>query len=173
MVGGAGWMAWNQRDEIRTMVLARVVHPPDGEIPLMVQHDRGALRLRWSPKVPGVKDAARGTLTIIDGTHQSRLDLDGPELHGGLASYWPDGDRVGFHLETDTGGNGFIEAPVEDMPAKPVSRPAEETAADSPEPAKRRVRPKGSASRIDDGLEWTQTQHRSHHGTRSKRKSAF
>lgn len=150
------------------MVRATVVHPTAGEIPLMVQQDRGALRLRWSPKVAGIRDAARGTLTITDGSHQSRLDLDSRELRGGLASYWPDGERVGFHLETDTGGNGFIEAPVEDRPAKAVSRPAEEAPAESPKPAKRHAQAARSASRIDDGLEWTQTSRR----TRSRRKSA-
>jgi hypothetical protein len=180
MVSGAGWMLWIQREEIRTFVAQTVVAPrphlPDGNIPLMVQQERGVMRLRWSSRVAAIRDAAHGTLTIVDGAHRSRLDLDGRELRAGLASYWPDGSRVGFRLETDSGASGYIEAPVVDAnPAKAAAEPKVERPP-RPAPARRRPKPSAGASRgkpIDDGLEWTEHPRKASRLARLKQKMAF
>jgi hypothetical protein len=154
-------MLWQQREQIRTFVgqTAAGAPPAEGTIPLIVQQDQGVMRLRWSSHVAAIRDAARGTLTIIDGAHRSRFDLDGRELRAGFASYWPDGSRVGFRLETDSGASGYIEAPVVDAkPAKASAEPEAEPSR-SPAPARRRPKPAASPSRgkpIDDGLEWTE-----------------
>jgi hypothetical protein len=133
----------------------------------MVEQDPGVLRLRWSARIAAIRDASHGTLTILDGSHQSRLNLDGRELRAGLASYWPDGSRVGFRLETDSGASGYIEAPVVDAkPAKAAPEPKAEPSR-SPAPARRRPKAAAGASRgkpIDDGLEWTE-----HHPRRASR----
>jgi hypothetical protein len=182
MVVGAGFMAWEQRQQIRTWVGATAPQPSGETIPLIVEHDRGVLRLRWSPNGAGIRNAGHGTLTITDGKHQSRLELDARELGTGLASYWPDWSRVGFRLETDSGASGFIEAPVEDKPSKPAAEvQAAEGAKAEPDrmeaPARRQPKPAAGIPRvkpIDDGLEWTQQPpQKGSRWTRFKRKVAF
>ena len=182
MVGGAGFMAWQQRQQIRTWVGATAVHPSGATIPLIVEHNRGVLRLRWSPNGDGIRNAGHGTLTITEGKHRSRLELDARELGTGLASYWPEGSRVGFRLETDSGASGFIEAPVEDKPAQPAAeaQAAAEAPAESDRiaaPTRRRPKPAAGIPRvkpIDDGLEWTQQSPRKDsRRIRFKRRVAF
>jgi hypothetical protein len=154
-VFGSGWMIWEQRRE-NTEAAARTARSAE-TIPLMVQQDQGAMRLRWSAKVAGVRDASHGTLTITDGSHQSRLELDGRELRGGLASFWPDGPRVAFRLETDSGASGSIEAPLNTEPPPVPEAKATETDI-SPAPERHRPKPAAVSSHakpIDDGLEWT------------------
>jgi hypothetical protein len=184
MMGGAGWMFW---DLHRSQADGMTPHfeVSSGDIPLMVQHDRGALRLRWSPKAEGIRDAQHGSLTISDGTHRSKLELDGPELRAGMASYWPEGSRVGFRLETDSGASGSIEAPAGLAPkavqkeAEPVKKPVEPKAtstAKSPPPLARKLpRPSVNTNRapIDDGLEWTEQPRRDSRWSRLKRKIRF
>jgi hypothetical protein len=182
-IGGMGWVIWQRPPQARPSMGTSGSAPAEGNIPLMVQQDRGAMRLRWSPDGPGVREATHGTLTITDGVHQSRLDLDGRELRAGLASYWPDGSRVGFRLETDSGASGYIEAPVEGKPAKP-SAERKAPAAAKVEPPKSappaaRHKPKPSASihhgkPLDDGLEWTeQPPHHESHWARLRHKISF
>jgi hypothetical protein len=181
VIGGVGWVLWERPPAGDRFVGSAGSVPADGAIPLMVQQDQGAMRLRWSPNGTGVRDAAHGTLTITDGIHQSRLDLDDKELRAGLASYWPDGSRVGFRLETDSGASGYIEAPVEGRPAKPHVQPKSEAVA-KPEPPKaapahRKPKPSASVNRakpLDDGLEWTErpARHESH-WARLRHKVAF
>jgi hypothetical protein len=163
VIGGVGWVLWERPPAGDRFVGSAGSLPADGAIPLMVQQDQGAMRLRWSPNAIGVKDAAHGTLTITDGIHHSRLDLDDRELRAGLASYWPDGSRVAFRLETDLGASGYIEAPAEARPAKPRAEPKPEAAVkpEPPKPAPPRRKAKSSASvhhtkPLDDGLEWTE-----------------
>lgn len=161
MLGGAGWVLWDQHQEARAIAAPAAVPASSSEIPLKVLRDGQALRLRWSGRAQAIQTASRGTLIITDGTHQSTLQLDGRELRSGLASYWPDSDRVKFRLETDTGAAGSIEtaagAPrvalakvAERPPAAPVRNPV---------PVRRRLKPpekSGPPPRIDDGLEWTE-----------------
>jgi hypothetical protein len=159
-VFGSAWMLWDQRQAGHLDTAAFGGHTFSETIPLMVQQDRGAMRLRWSPKVPAIRDAARGTLTITDGAHQSTLQLDGRELRAGLASYWPDGSHVAFRLETDSGASGFIEAPADGTQEKTVAeKPSDEEAPKSAAPARRRPKPaahRKHARPIHDGLEWTE-----------------
>jgi hypothetical protein len=182
MIAGAAWMVWDQRLESHPFWRAAATPPSAENIPLMVQHGRGVLRLRWSTTGRGIRDAAHGTLTITDGAHQSRLELDARELGTGLASYWPDGSHVGFRLETDSGASGYIEAPVEDRPEKPVvgTKPDAEPEAEPDQtaaPPKRRPKPAAATSHakpIDDGLEWTeQPPRRDSRWVRLRRRIAF
>ena len=152
--------------------------PPTGNIRLIVQHDQGALRLRWSPKAPAIRDAERGTLTITDGAHQSKLELDGRELRAGLASYWPEGSQVSFRLETNSGASGAIDAPGIAEPAKPQAEAkTEAVTAVTKAPAAPRRRPKTTASSyrepIDDGLEWTEKPRRDSRWSKLKQKIPF
>lgn len=158
MIGGGAWVLWDQRHEqAEAAAVAPRPAPPasTGDIRLLLKHDGGALRLRWSPDAAGIRDASHGTLTITDGDHQSTLQLDGRELRAGLASYWPDGKPVAFRLETDAGASGQIDAPATTPPAPmPPRKPEVAKSA----PRQRRHAYAGDSDRaapIDDGLEWT------------------
>jgi hypothetical protein len=164
MIGGAGWALWDQSRQqasAASIPVQRQAEVSKGAIPLVVQQDHNALRLRWSPKIAGIRDAQHGKLIITDGDHSSTLSLDARELQSGLASYWPDGDRVSFRLETDDGAAGSIAATISGQPA--VDK--HELAVDDHEPlktaapAKRRAKSLMAREReasLDDGLEWTE-----------------
>jgi hypothetical protein len=170
------------QQETSTAATASALAPKStGDIGLTVQHDGAALRLRWNPRRAGIQDAATGTLTITDGGHESTLHLDGPELRAGLASYWPDGDRVRFRLDTDTGASGAIDVPVES--GRPQPAPEAVQAATAPVPARRRAaaparRARPAPAALDDGLEWTRPEsagpaHRDSRWSRLKHKLPF
>ena len=68
-------------------------------VALEVQRHGRALRLMWDRNSPVVRSATHGMLYIIDGSHNSQLDLDQHELGSGLVSYWPETQDVNFRLE--------------------------------------------------------------------------
>jgi len=170
MLGGAGWVMWDERQETHAAAVATPAPPPNGSIRLAVHQDAGALRLRWSPKAAGVRDADHGTLTVTDGDHVSKLELDGKQLQSGLVSWWPQGSRVGFRLQTDSGASGSIETANLSIPEKPkveVAKAVDAAPKRKPPAASRRPRT------IDDGLEWTQRPPRDSKWSRLKHKLPF
>jgi hypothetical protein len=114
IAASAGWMAVHQRSHPGPPA----VQPPhrDDRVGLMVRHAGPALYLYWNPRQAQIAAAQHGILTITDGTHRSRLDLDPGELRAGLASYWPESTHVNFRLETDSGASGSVDVPVEAPP---------------------------------------------------------
>ncbi len=138
ILGGlaAGWwflLQWHQENKLH-----EVQQQGQGEIPLMVRHDGPELELRWNTQVSDVQNANDATLTITDGKHKSRLDLDQAELRSGAAYYWPQGDHVDFKLETDDGAWGRLEVPAWEVQAE---EPAHEHHAQEHEGTKERHRP--------------------------------
>jgi hypothetical protein len=145
MVGGAGWLAWESRQAAPPAAMEAVPPPDPLNIPLLVVHDGRALRLRWNPHTEAFRNAGHGSLIIVEGDHRSTLPLDARELQGGLASYWPQASHVRFRLETDTGGTGSLDVPVN---LAPGPAPRREAAAPP-------HRPPVARPHLDDGLEWT------------------
>jgi hypothetical protein len=115
LVGGlaAAWwflLRWHQQNKTRG-----VQQQGEGQIPLIVRHNGPELELRWNTEAPEIRNASDGKLTIRDGTHESRLNLDEAELRSGAAYYWPEGNRVGFKLEVAEGVWGSLETPAWEM----------------------------------------------------------
>jgi TonB family protein len=68
-------------------------------IDLTVGHNGEALAVRW----PVSTTADHGLLTITDGNHKTRMELDGDDIRSGLLTYWPDSQTVTFRLELISG----------------------------------------------------------------------
>ncbi len=142
ILGGlaAAWwflLQWHQENKLR-----EVPQQGEGQIPLMVRHDGPELELRWNTQVSDVENANDGTLTITDGKHESKLDLDQAELRSGAAYYWPQADHVRFKLETNDGAWGSLQVPAWEVQAEePAHEPAHERHAQEHEGGKEGHRP--------------------------------
>lgn len=68
-------------------------------VALEVQRQGRSIKLTWDKNSPMIRNAAHAVLYIVDGKHNSQLDLDPRELNSGLVSYWPETDDVSFRLE--------------------------------------------------------------------------
>ncbi len=139
--------------------------PPVAPVSLSVERDGRALHLFWNRDSHAVRNATRATLSIQDGSHNSRLDLEPKELRVGTVSYWPETQDVQFRLDVFSpdgdsagairvlGGGGAPSSPAlieaaaplaEKPPAAPVAPPK----ASTPPPAKgKRSHPIVMASR--------------------------
>lgn len=168
MLGGAGWVWWDGHGRQAAPVSAAAPDHRAGDIPLTVQHEGRMLKLQWNPATAEIRNAAHGTLTITDGEHHSTLNLDGPELRAGLASYWPEGSRVGFRLDTAEGASGSVEVPAEPRAAAVDAKAEEPEKPAAPRAISPRRRSGGqpsdragdrgepvSGESLNDGLEWT------------------
>ena len=93
------------------------------ELPLRVEHEGKALRLRWDSNASALRSASRAALYISDGKLTSQLNLNRGNLDSGSAVYWPETNKenIAFRLELT-------------LPDRRVERSIVASAA-SPEPA--------------------------------------
>lgn len=124
MVGGLAAGGWFLLERRQAYKLIEVPQQGIGQIPLMVRHDGPKLELRWNTLVSDIANAGGATLTITDGKHHSKLDLDPTELRSGTAYYWPQADHVGFKLETDDGAWGSLQVPAWEVQTEEPEHPA-------------------------------------------------
>src|SRR5215469_8530862 len=78
--------------------LAKSPSDPD-HVTLDVARDGRVLKLSWDRQAPAVRTADRAVLHILDGTHETNLNLTTGELSTGLLSYWAESPDVTFRLE--------------------------------------------------------------------------
>lgn len=91
-------------------------------IGLTAQADGDALHLQWDRHARPIHNADRGILFIMDGTHQSQLDLTSQQLNTASVRYWPESPAVTFRMEVYNGANrssDSVQIPV----GKPVAPP--------------------------------------------------
>jgi TonB family protein len=97
----------------QTVVPAAVRAPRQPELSLDVERTGDALRVRWDPNLPAVRQAALGVLWITDGGQQFRRELDPQELAEGSTTYTPVSNDVNFELRifalTDQTNKSFEE----------------------------------------------------------------
>ena len=102
---------------------------------LVVSSSGGALRLAWDRDTPVVQAARDAALSITDGNHQSRLELDRQQLRTGSVTYWPENNDVNFRLEVKGPAGYAVESVRAIRPALPgvAAAPSEPVAQPGPE----------------------------------------
>jgi len=73
-------------------------HDP-AHVSLDVTRDGRALRLHWDQQADALRNADHALLHILDGNHETNLNLTVNELNNGSLSYWADTPDVTFRLE--------------------------------------------------------------------------
>jgi hypothetical protein len=105
-------------------------------IGLHAEADGEAVRIQWNRHSRPIVNADRAILTIADGANQRHVALDGSQLDGSSVRYWPESERVAFHLEvfrgdqraSDSTNSAFAQA----RRTKQAGRAAVERARPSP-----------------------------------------
>jgi outer membrane biosynthesis protein TonB len=109
----------------------------DTRLGLKVENSAGQLLLSWNRNAPLVAGATRGTLTINDGDHSERVDLDLATLHNGSVVYSAISNDVSFVLEVQDQKTGKSQSEQvrrlagfpRPSPAVQASNPAPQTEA--------------------------------------------
>ena len=70
-----------------------------GELALEVQREGRALHVSWDRNSEAIQHSDHATLNIIDGIHNSKLELNAAEERAGKLVYWPETEQVTLHLE--------------------------------------------------------------------------
>lgn len=110
---------------------------------LSAQVAPGAIHLSWNSALRPVRDAARGTLSITDGSADNRVALTPDQIHGGQYEYHPTARNVLFRLELSGAG---LQAAGDSLQ---VISPAPVAAAQTAKPAP----PHPAESSADRGVE--------------------
>lgn len=122
---------------------------------LVIERSGGRLEVSWDPNAPVARKAARGVLTISEGTYRQNLDLTAQQLRAGSVTYTPRGNEVSVRLEllgplaTVSKSLRFSDPPP---PIAPPPIQAEAKAAPPPVPPEAAARPKPRRVFFDDGL---------------------
>jgi hypothetical protein len=106
----------------RHPVLAPPAPQTSERIGLTAEPDGDALHLQWDRHARPIHTADHGILYILDGTHQSRLDLTAQQLNSASVRYWPESPAVTFRMEVHNGAassSDTVQVPV----GKPVADP--------------------------------------------------
>lgn len=74
-------------------------------VALQIKRDGRVLHLTWDQQAPALRTADHATLHILDGKHETNLNLTGGELTSGMLSYWAETPDVTFRLETFGAGH--------------------------------------------------------------------
>lgn len=113
------------------------------------------MRVDWDRSAPAVRKAARGVLSISEGSYRKDLELTAQQLRSGSVTYAPRGNEVSVRLEllgslaTVSKSLRFADPP---LPIAPPPVQAEAKAAPPPVPAEAAARPKPRRAFFDDGL---------------------
>jgi hypothetical protein len=109
VLGGViGALAWRYIQPVAPRVGAAIPAQPSpiqtagsdpAHIVLEVMRDGRTLRLHWDQGAPAIRKADHALLHIVDGNHQTNLNLTPNELNNGSLSYWADTPDVSFRLE--------------------------------------------------------------------------
>jgi hypothetical protein len=91
-------------------------------IGLTAEPDGDALHLQWDRHARPIHEADHGLLYIVDGKHQTQLELTSQQLNSASVRYWPESPAVTFRMEVYKGANSSssdsVQIPV-DKPATP------------------------------------------------------
>jgi hypothetical protein len=78
------------------------VSPVKGDLALGLRREGRALRVSWDRNSEAIRHSNHGTLNIIDGIHNTKLELNAVELRAGKLVYWPENDEVSVRLEVNS-----------------------------------------------------------------------
>jgi hypothetical protein len=109
-----------------------------GHVSLDVTRDGRTLRLHWDQQAAAIRNADHALLYIVDGNHQTNLNLSANELSNGSLSYWADTPDVTFRLEVFGPGiktDDTIRAVSGTADLQPPAAPAAPPAAVKPKPS--------------------------------------
>jgi outer membrane biosynthesis protein TonB len=101
----AAWLYYSRSGRNRDLAMApraaAIASAPVAELPvnLSVARNGEGLRLTWEQKSRPIQLATMGILTIFDGAHNIRLNLDALELKSGAVFYLPETQNISFRLE--------------------------------------------------------------------------
>jgi len=104
----------------RHPAIAQVTPTVSERIGLTAEPDGDALHLQWDRHARPIQDADHGLLYIVDGKHQTQLDLTSQQLNSASVRYWPESPAVTFRMEVYKGANSSsdsVQIPVD----KPVT----------------------------------------------------
>ena len=113
VLGALGWQ-WLAPRAVRTAAAPLASVAPatipvsssgQDHVALDVKRDGRVLRLTWDQQAPALRTADHAVLHILDGTHQTDLNLTSGELTSGLLSYWAETPDVTFRLEVFGAGH--------------------------------------------------------------------
>jgi hypothetical protein len=98
------------------------------EVPLKIRRNGVSLRISWDGNSETMRRINHATLQIVDGSHNTQLELNAAEARAGKLVYWPETGDATFRLEVSSGASPPLvvaqnEAPVEPKPS-PFDRPA-------------------------------------------------
>jgi hypothetical protein len=136
-----------------------VVRPPAAPVrvrsaPLLQVRQNGAyLMVNWDRNAEAVRNAARGVLSITDGTYSRDLILDRRQLESGSLAYLPLGNDVNFRLKLFA-PKGTVDESLRVLTAETVAKAAPPPAPAAGALRKPEPKPHAKAKRpfFDDGL---------------------
>jgi hypothetical protein len=134
------------------IVRSSVAAAPARSAPLLEVQQNGAyLMVNWDRDAPAVRDAARGVLSVTDGTYRRDLALDKQQLRSGSLAYLPLGNDVSFRLRL-LGGKAAVNESLRVVTAETVAKAAPPLEAADPAPPKPEPKKRPKRTFFDDGL---------------------
>lgn len=121
---------------------------------LTVERAGRYLQVNWDRNAPAVRKAARGMLSITEGSYHEDLELTAQQLRFGSVTYAPRGNEVSVRLEL-LGSLATVSKSLRFAdPSLPVAPPVQARAktVPPPVPAEARAAPKSRQAFFDDGL---------------------
>jgi hypothetical protein len=134
LLGAVAWRGLEPQTRVAVPArsAAQAAYTP-GHVALNVSRDGRMLRLAWDHNAVAVRQADHALLHIIDGNHQTNLNLSPGELNTGTPSYWADTPDVTFRLEV-FGAGGNTDDTVRAVSATPSGTIVPESASTETEP---------------------------------------
>lgn len=90
-----------------------------GDLALDLRREGRSLRVSWKRNSEAIRHSNHATLNVIDGIHNTKLELNAMEIRAGKLVYWPETDEVTVRLQVNslTGTTaGTMQSPGVPMP---------------------------------------------------------